>query len=146
MSENKIDKLEDIKNIALLDAIKEMKDKKTKEAEASFISELKKANLITPANIDVNAEDGKQRINFILLSNDKGDVYLPAFTSMDELKLWRKDEKTQAVVCKLEQYIGIILSNPNGPKGLVIDAFGENILLSRQFLLGLVHTTPSQDK
>lgn len=31
MSENKIDKLEDIKNIALLDAIKEMKDKKTKK-------------------------------------------------------------------------------------------------------------------
>lgn len=150
MEENKKTiKLEEIENPALVYAMYEMKEKKTKEAEAKFISELRNGMFITPAVVELKGEDGEfrpiegpqqpgeTRIQFMMLKNDDGGIFLPAFTSIDELKKWRKEEKLQTVVCRFEQYLNIIASDPNGPAGLAIDAFGSNILLSRQLLEGL---------
>ena len=152
MSENnepKKIKLEEIENPALVYAMYEMKEKKTREAEAKFIEELKKATFISPAIVQVKGEDGEfhvaedsshagdTRIQFMMLTNDKKEVYLPAFTSMDEVRKWRSETKLQTVVCRFEQYMNIIASDPNGPKGLAIDAFGSNIMISRTLIEGL---------
>lgn len=147
-NEKKI-KLEEIENPALVYAMYEMKEKKTREAEAKFIAELKKATFISPAAIEIKGEDGEfhaaedssqkgeTRIQFMMLTNEKGEIYLPAFTSMDEVRKWRKESKIQTVVCRFEQYVNIVAADPNGPKGIAIDAFGSNIMLSRELLEGL---------
>ncbi len=148
-TENKKLKLDEIENPALVYAMYEMKDKKTKEAEAKFITELRRATFITPAVVEVKGEDGEfriaenssqkgdTRIQFMMLQNDKKERFLPAFTSMEEVRKWRKEERFQTVVCKFDQYINIVASDPEGPKGLAIDPYGSNILLSRELLEGL---------
>lgn len=147
-NEKKI-KLEEIENPALVYAMFEMKQKKTKEAEAKFISELRKAIFITPAIVEVKGEDGEfrpaqgpqqpgeTRIQFMMLKNEDGSTFLPAFTSMEEVKKWRKEDVIQTVVCRFDQYINIVCSDENGPKGVAIDAFGSNILLSRTLIESL---------
>ena len=132
-TENKKIKLDEIENPALVYAMYEMKDKKTKEAEAKFISELRRAIFITPAIVEVKGEDGEfrvaddssqkgeTRIQFMMLQNDQKEKFLPAFTSMEEVRKWRKEERFQTVVCKFDQYINIVASDPEGPKGLAID-------------------------
>lgn len=148
MSENKEKKikLEEIENPALVYAMYEMKEKKTREAEGRFLSQLKQAVFITPATVEIKGEDGEYhvaedssqtgdtRIQFMMLSNADKETYLPAFTSMDELRKWRKESKIQTVVCRFDQYVNIIATDPEGPKGLAIDPFGSNIMLSRQLM------------
>lgn len=149
MSENKKLKVSEIENPALIYAMYEMKEKKTKEAEAKFVSELRKATFITPAIVEVKGEDGEfkvadgssnggdTRINFMMLTTEDGSKFLPAFTSMDEVRKWRQEEKLQTVVCNFDQYINIVASDKNGPRGIVIDAFGSNILMQRELIEGM---------
>lgn len=157
MSEDKKLQLSDIENPALIYAMYEMKEKKTKETEAKFISELRTAKFITPAIIEVKGENGEYqiakggtskaedtRISFMMLTTDKGEKYLPAFTSMDEVKKWRKEEKLQTVVSNFEQYLAVITSDDNGPAGLVIDPFGSNIIMSRDLFKNLKEAADKQ--
>lgn len=155
-NEKKIIKVNEIENPALVYAMYEMKDKKTKESEGKFISELRKATFITPAIVEVKGEDGEfkvadsssergdTRIQFMMLTTESGARFLPAFTSMDEVRKWRKEEKLQTVVCHFDQYINIVTSDPEGPSGIAIDPFGSNILLSRELLQGLKSALEAQ--
>lgn len=152
MSEKKIIKLEEIENPALVYAMFEMKEKKTRESEAKFIEELKKATFISPAIVEIKGEDGEYklaensevkgetRINFMMLQSAEGGTYLPAFTSMEQLRMWRKEDKIQTLVCGFEHYVNVLGAGENAenaPQGLAIDPFGSNILLSRELLAGL---------
>jgi len=145
MSETARPTLSEIKNPQLVEAMNELKDKKTQEAERKFMEELGKARLLTPAVIKVKDENGvyqdvkegksdpeNTQINFMMLSNAEGDKYLPAFTNLEEVRKWRKEENLQNVVTNIDNYMSIILSDENGPKGLVIDPFGSNIILPKQ--------------
>lgn len=156
-NEKKIIKVDEIENPALVYAMYEMKDKKTKEAEAKFISELRKATFITPAIVEIkgadgefkvaasSAERGDTRIQFMMLTTESGSKFLPAFTSMDEVRKWRKEEKLQTVICNFDQYINIITSDPEGPAGVAVDPFGSNLLLSRELLQGLKTALEAQE-
>lgn len=148
--ENKRPQLSEIENPALIYAMYEMKEKKTQEAEGKFISELRKATFISPAIIEVQDENGnykiadgspakggETRVSFMMLNAEDGTKFLPAFTSMDEVRKWRQEEKLQTVVTKFDQYINIVGSDPNGPAGVVIDPFGSNIILQRPLIEGL---------
>ena len=148
--ENKRLKPSEIENPALVYAMYEMKEKKTQEAEAKFISELRKATFISPAIIEVKDENGEfviadeskpsngeVRVSFMMLSSEDGTKYLPAFTSLDEVRKWREEEKLQTVVGNFDRYINFVASDPNNISGVVIDPFGSNIILSNQLIGGL---------
>lgn len=141
--------LGEIKNPALVSAMKTMKETNTREAQAQFMAELKNATFLTPALVEVKNENGEctyqveaapnqdSRLIMMMLENANGDKYLPAFTSMEELLKWRKEEAFQVVICNFEKYMNIIAKDPNGPKALVIDGYGVNIMLERDFIVGL---------
>ena len=148
--ENKRLKPSEIENPALVYAMYEMKEKKTQEAEAKFISELRKATFISPAIIEVKDENGEfviadeskpsngeVRVSFMMLSSEDGTKYLPAFTSLDEVRKWREEEKLQTVVGNFDRYINFVASDPNNISGVVIAPFGSNIILSNQLIGGL---------
>lgn len=157
-NEKKRVKVSEIENPALVYAMYEMKEKKTREAEGKFIAELRKATFISPAIVEVKGADGEYkvvdsssekgdtRIQFMMLSTEDESRFLPAFTSMDEVRKWRKEEKLQTVICNFDQYMKIITSDNEGPKGLAIDPFGSNILLSRELLQGLRKAVEEQEK
>ncbi len=150
MEDNKRIELPPVANPGLVIAMKELKEKNTKEAELRFVSELRKARFLSPAVIQVKNEEGEfvtavegksdprnTRVNFMMLSQKDGKKFLPAFTSIDEVRKWRKEENLQNVVSTFDQYLGIITSDENGPDGLVLNPFGENIIMPRELLLKL---------
>lgn len=147
MSEDIKETIESIENPALVLAMCNLKDRKTKEAEEKFMLELKRARFLSPAIVEVKDENGdfqkatggksnasETRINFMMLSMEDGRKFLPAFTSMDEVRKWRGDEKLQCVVATMDNYISIINRDPNGPSGIVVDPFGSNIVMHRQLI------------
>lgn len=125
--------LNELDNTELVRAMKDVKAKKSREAELDFVRILGQAVLLTPAIVSENSVEGKQHIQFMTLKTQEGRHILPAFTSREELAKYHNDAVLQPVICKLEQYIDMITSE-GGPYALVIDPFGENIIISREIL------------
>lgn len=125
--------LDELDNTELVRAMKDVKAKKSSAAEAAFISILKKATLLTPAMVADNDGKSKTHISFITFKDSDNRPLLPAFSSREELAKYSHEEKLQTIVCHLEQYIDMITSE-GGPYALVIDPFGENIIISREIL------------
>lgn len=148
--ENKSLNVKEIENPALVYAMHELKSKKTKDAEIKFVAELGRSTFITPAIIEVKDENGEYqrvvsghskaedtKISFMLILTEDKKRYLPAFTSISELKKWQDKQGQQTVICNFEQYINYVTANDNGPAGLVIDPYGSNLILSRDLLMGM---------
>ena len=121
-------------NAALVRVMKEMKEKRDDETEAQFLREMKKAKFITPAIIrDQNANGGKN-ISFLMLRDQKGKMFIPAFTGMEELKKHNHGESVQVVGCTFAQYIEMFTQEENNAEGLVIDPAGSNVILSKELM------------
>lgn len=125
--------LDELDNTALVQAMKDLKTKQSHEAELDFVRLLGKATLLSPAIVNDKRVEGKQHIQFMTLKTQEGFPILPAFTNREELAKYQPDVKPQAVICRLAQYIEMITSE-GGPYALVVDPFGENIILSREIL------------
>lgn len=150
MADNQRQEFTPITNPALVQAMEELKEQKSQETERKFISELRKARFLSPAIIEVKNENGEfvtavegkadpknTRVNFMMLTQKDGQKFLPAFTSIEEVRKWRKEDKLQNVVSTFDQYLSIITADENGPNGFVIDPFGSNIIMPRELLLKL---------
>ena len=134
MSENRIK----IENPSLKEAMRGLKENK----EDDFIRELLKARLLCPAKIEgapeVKTGEGPMQIGgkltmFALKAQD-GASYLMAFTDGEELYKWRQNNNEKALVWALPQYAGI-LEKPDCPHaGFVINPFGENVIIKKEYL------------
>jgi len=132
-----------IQNRPLVAAIRELKQKQTRTTEQTLISELKQARFLAPVEISpqpnemgggsVTFTKGTQ-IRFVLFSLEDGTSVLPAFTDWEEFYLWSTDTQAQAIVATLEDYSAMIVKNDEGAQGLVINPYGESLLLSRETL------------
>lgn len=144
MSEETNQKISEISNPKLVQAMTDLKEKQTQEAEKIFMEELGRSRFLSPAIIKVKDENGEYQIakegradpanteiNFMMLSNPEGKHFLPAFTSLEEVRKWRKEENLQTVVTSIDNYMSIITSEQGGPEGLVIDPFSSNIIMPK---------------
>lgn len=125
--------LDELDNTELVRAMKDVKTKKSHEAELEFVRILGQATMLTPAIVNDKRVEGKQHIQFMTLKTQDGHHILPAFTNREELAKYDPDAKLQPVICNLAQYIEMITSE-GGPFALVIDPFGENIIISKEIL------------
>ena len=123
-----------VDNSALVKAMSEAREKKSGEAELEVISELKKARFISPALVDDKSPKGGAHIQFMMIKDQDGKRFLPAFTSKKELLKYRSEAAIQTVVCTLKQYVDLLTSREDGPCALVVDPFGANVLLTKDFL------------
>ena len=124
--------LEEIDNTALVRAMQVMKAKGGVEAEKAFLNELVKAVFISPANVE--EKDGEKRVQFSVVNDGKGGFLLPAFTSVAEAEKYPQETGMRNMACNLEQYVNMITAKADGPKALVIDPYGENILIPKMVL------------
>ena len=73
-------------------------------------------------------------IALLSIDNEQGEHFLMAFTDWAELKKWKQNHNQQTLVLSYEDYQGIIIKNNSAYQGMVINPFGENIVLDRQML------------
>ena len=131
-----------ITNPDLVNVIKEIK--KGNKEEELFWEEIFKAKFLCPINMKMGKTTHKENDKIVLgegtsiallsIDNEQGEHFLMAFTDWAELKKWKQNHNQQTLVLSYEDYQGIIIKNNSAYQGMVINPFGENIVLDRQML------------
>ncbi len=127
-----------VTNPVLVDAMATFKvDLTNREHEKAFLEAAIEAKYLIPAIIERPAtppQEGEQvqaRVAFQMMTNQKGDKFLPAFTDEIELRKNRKPgERFQVMVMSfMDVYRFLKANEPIG--GMVINPFGSNLCLVR---------------
>ena len=124
-------------NEALLSAIAEMNRLNTRASrEAVLDLIIAQAQFISPVEI-LPGENAEQNIQFVLLPNQQGQPFFPAFTGWEELRKLCGPKNQQTLVLNFDQYAGMILRD-NRAAGFVIDPFGCCLSFERDMVSNLV--------
>ena len=120
--------------VKLMDRAKKDHNQKRKE---DLLEQLKKAQFLSPvSDPESTAQDkGVQReetMEFISIGDIHDNWYLPVFTDWEELYKWKRRE-TKAIVLSLKDYLPVIQNNKD-LHGLVINPFGQNIVINKAIL------------
>lgn len=131
-----------ITNPNLVNVIKAIKQGNKKEE--LFWEEIFKAKFLCPINMETGKITQKENhrialgegtsIALLSIENKQNEYFLMAFTDWDELKKWKQNFAQQTLVLSYEDYQEIIIKNDSAYHGMVINPFGENIVLDRQVL------------
>lgn len=133
-----------VTNPVLVDAMATFKvDLTNREHEKAFLEAAIEAKYLIPAIIERPAtppQEGEQvqaRVAFQMMTNQKGDKFLPAFTDEIELRKNRKPgERFQVMVMSFMDIYRFMKANePIG--GMVINPFGSNLCLVRPQIMML---------
>lgn len=127
-----------VTNPVLVDAMATFKvDLTNREHEKAFLEAAIEAKYLIPAMIERPAtppQEGEQvqaRVAFQMMTNQKGDKFLPAFTDEIELRKNRKPgERFQVMVMGFMDLYRFMKAN-EGIGGMVINPFGSNLCLVR---------------
>lgn len=131
-----------ITNANLVNVIKAIK--KGNNKEELFWKEIFKAKFLCPINMEIGKTTQKGNHKIVLgegtsiallsIDNKQSEHFLMAFTDWDELKKWKKNYAQQTLILSYEDYQEIVIKNDSAYHGMVINPFGENIILDRQML------------
>ena len=70
------------------------------------------------------------QLNYQVIQNQREEVFFPAFTSTEEYNKWSTDvEGVVGLTVSLETYAALMSANPD--TGLVINAFGQNVVMNQ---------------
>ena len=133
-----------VTNPVLVDAMATFKlDLNNREHEIAFLQAAVEAKYLLPAQVEraeepvKEGEQVKMRVAFQIMTNQKGDKFMPAFTDEIELRKNRKpDEKFQIVVMNFMDLYRFIKSN-EGIGGVVINPFGSALCLVRPQIIAI---------
>ena len=136
---NKKPGLAPVKNPELKEALKTLKEERTRENEAAMFAEVKKAKLLAPVlfNVNVDAKNGRinlpenTQIKFVLVNSNTGKSFFPVFTDLDEAKKLplAPNQHPQYVVRSLKDYERMIDDPNNKAEGIAINPMSDNIIL-----------------
>lgn len=150
-----------VANPMLVGTIQLMKEEDTPEHRNMFVAELQKSSLIAPAVIEpepaVNAE-GQQviapgsKIQFPMLAAPDGKRFFMGFTDMAEFQKWKdKNKELPFFALKFDDYVGMLFrkdasGTPCPALGYVVNPLGENILVPRELMAGIMAARMAQMK
>lgn len=138
-------KMEPVTNPVLVDAMATFKlDLTNRENEKAFLEAAIDAKYLLPAKIEQMPEQATQegqiptRVAFQVMTNPKGDKFMPAFTDEIELKKNRKpdSEPLQIAVVDFRALYNFVKQN-EGINGIVINPFGSALCLVRQQVIAI---------
>lgn len=114
-----------------------------KEHERAFLQAAIDAKYLLPAQVEQPAEPPKEgepvqaRVAFQIMTNPKGEKFMPAFTDEVELKKNRKPgERFQVAVMSFNDLYQFIKGN-EAINGVVINPFGSALCLIRQQIIAI---------
>ncbi len=114
-----------------------------KEHERAFLQAAIEAKYLLPAQVEQPAEPPKEgepiqaRVAFQIMTNPKGEKFMPAFTDEVELKKNRKPgERFQVAVMSFQDIYQFIKTN-EAINGVVINPFGSALCLIRQQIIAI---------
>lgn len=142
-----------VSNPMLVGCIELLKAEDTPGHRSMFITELQKANLLTPALIEpapVEDEEGNlkllpgSRVQFPMLTSSGGEKYFMGFTDEAEYRLWvEKNTSLPTFAVKFDDYVLMLLNkdsqgNPCSAMGFVINPFGANLTVQKDMIANIM--------
>lgn len=137
-----------ITNPVLVDAMATFKldlanHETNREHEKAFLQAAVEAKYLLPAMVErpdeppKEGEQVKMRVAFQIMTNAKGDKFLPAFTDEIELRKNRKPEDTPQIVVMNFMDIYRFIKGNEPITGVVINPFGSALCLVRQQVVAI---------
>ncbi len=138
----------DLKNEALVEAMRAVNKEENQQTQSKLIEEAIKASFFTPVDIlgedgNVLQGDGKMKIpenskvNFKLIRNSKNESYFALFTDINEFQKWNKTERVNTIVVVFPQIAQLVFKTTD-VAGFVINPMTENIIFSRDALKNIL--------
>lgn len=129
-------------NTRLVNAMQEMLKDNNERTRGKMVSALMGSTLLSPvirqiAVTDEAAKQGNARFSFTMIQNDKGEKYFMGFTDWASLNKWKKEPGQQVVHMEFDDFASIVLRKGSNMAGFVINAYGENVTISRDLILSL---------
>lgn len=122
----------------LLELYSQYRREEDMDALGEFIQELMKYETFYVAiNIDKQKQKNgeKKIVNHILsITNNANEIYIPIFTSEEDMKLWNKYKRKKYVVKTFDEICYFINKNM---EGFVLNPFSDNIMLPKKTIMGL---------
>lgn len=148
-----------VSNPMLVGCVQLIRAEDTPEHRNMFVTELMKASLQAPALIDpAPVEDAEgnlnvtagSRVQFPMLSTPDGKRFYMGFTDPVEYGKWaERNNNPPSFALKLDDYLGMMFrrdaqGNDNPAMGLVINPLGDNIVIPREMLAGIMAAKAGQ--
>lgn len=138
------EQMKPVTNPVLVDAMATFKiDLRNREHEKAFLQAAVEAKYLIPAMVKRPAqepnpgEEVKLQVAFQIMTNNKGDKFMPAYTDEIELRKNRRpDDKPQIVIMGFMDLYQFMKSN-EGITGVVINPFGSALCLVRQQIIAI---------
>ncbi len=135
-------------NEKLVKAMRDMKNDPQNKSGA-FVDELFNISLITPVSINPQPKNGVVApgsvISYITLHDGEKDKnFIMAFTDRDEYLKYFKAGSTQIMRHTYKELVSITM-NHNRFDGFIIDAKGENVAVTREFMRRIAKATVGVD-
>lgn len=142
-----------VSNPMLVGCVQLMRAEDTPDHRNMFVNELVKALLQAPALIDpapTEDAEGKltvapgSRVQFPMLSTPDGKRFYMGFTDQPEYDKWaEKNNKLPFFALRLDDYLNMMFRrDPQGKEnpalGLVLNPMGDNIVIPREMLAGIM--------
>lgn len=132
---------EAITNEKLVDVMRRLKQNSANQE--GFFKEVYEAKFLCPVNMELKDtfHNGNKivtgegtSISLMSLVNNEGQHFLMAFTDWEELRKWNKKDNQKTLVLTCDDYRNA-MRQPDSPyQGMVINPYGENIILSLSLL------------
>ena len=155
--------MEKIDNSKFVNAIKVMKEQKTKESQSIMLGEMMESKFLNPTTLNIvpdkdgkiNIPKGTQISFYTIMSTDK-KKFAMAFTDENEMNKWyeanikggTKPEllSRNSAIMGFMEYAEIILNEKSDLEGLVINPYNENIIFNREQISSLREQRINKDK
>lgn len=141
-----MDVQEPITNLALVEAIRVLKEEDNITNVNHMIDEMLQARFLSPVQMEVEGGEQHGDMQFFTLQTEDGDRYLMAFTDWEEAHRWRKSGIEQSVVLTFDDYAKLILQEESDLAGFVMNPFHENMPVPRALVKSLKDKKDMLDK
>lgn len=134
-----------VENPELVMKIHNYMSSQSDEDEKKLREALIKAKFLAPVSLKnwKSNSKGKQvlehDVEFRLMSiqDKENNIYLPAFTDWNEISKWRNDDELKTIIFTFQDYAKIFMNNKE-MVGLVINPYGENLVINKQQIEGII--------
>lgn len=135
---------QDLENKTLIDAIAEMRknfnvETQNKVLNAAILAEYyvpamlsKKQQIVADAQNKIEFQEQPQA-TFLFITNERGETYVPAFTSQEQARKFRSEEKYQLFSMKFPDLAGFTEKVPN-VTGFIINPDSEALPFTKNIL------------
>ncbi len=136
-------KMKPVSNPMLVGAMELLKAENTPDHRKMVMEEVMHAKFLSPVIVDpvpVPDENGvskitkDHKINLPMLSTGEGKHYFMAFTDLQELQKWKKEDNQQIFGFEFKDYVRMIVAEGSTSCGVIINPYGHNLMIPKEML------------